>query len=315
MIIGHKKQWQFLKKTAELGKIPHAFLFLGPSQLGKRTFALELIKLINCEKKDFSIRPCLDCQNCQSFKKGIHPDFFFIEPIEKDIQISQIRKLRSFLSLKSQIAQYKAVIIDRAHLLNKQSQNSVLKILEEPKGKTILILVTEHPEMLFPTIISRVEKIKFFPVPKPEIEKYLKSQKASKKDLEIISHLSWGKPGRAIDFLRDPSKKEFQEKTIKEISKLVKANLNFKFQYAKKMAGQPQNLKEILEIWLRYFRGVLLLKIKETTYHGDSNVKSLPSYSVSKLKEILKLIQSTSFLISTTNVNPKLALEILMLEL
>ena len=81
------------------------------------------------------------------------------------------------------------------------------------------------------------------------------------------------------------------------------------------MAGQPQNLKEILEIWLRYFRGVLLLKIKETTYHGDSNVKSLPSYSVSKLKEILKLIQSTSFLISTTNVNPKLALEILMLEL
>lgn len=316
MIIGHQKQWDFLKKSIELGKIPHAFLFWGESQVGKKTVALEFIKLLNCQNPHLNsdrkiISSCQICDNCKHFSKGIHPDLKLIEPQGQQIQISQTRDLKNFLSLKSQLAPYKSVIIDQAHFLNQEAQNSILKALEEPKGKTLLILISEYPERLFPTILSRVQKIQFFPVSRSKIKKYLKFQNLSEQEIEEILRLCWGRPGRAIEFLRDPFKKEFQKKIEKEIPKLIRGDFSFRFRYVKELSQNPQLLKEILEIWLRYFRESLLSQI-----NAQSNQILLArDYSIPKLKKILKTIHTINLLISTTNVNPRLALEILMLEL
>ncbi|PIV68380.1 MAG: hypothetical protein COS07_04185, partial [Candidatus Aenigmarchaeota archaeon CG01_land_8_20_14_3_00_37_9] len=159
---------------AESGRISHAYLFCGQEKLGKKTIALEWISSLFGQ----------DLQNAQ------HPDLIFLEPTDppsvkdskekptgkKEIRISQIRELIWKLSLKPYSAPYKAVIIDQAHLMNQDAQTSLLKTLEEPKGKTFLILITEMPESLFPTIRSRVENIKFYPVKKEEIKNYLKKQ-------------------------------------------------------------------------------------------------------------------------------------------
>ena len=120
--------------------------------------------------------------------------------------------------------------------------------------------------MLLPTILSRVERLRFYSA------------------LKTV----------------DP-----QEKRIKEILQIGRSDLAMRFQYAQKLSQEPRDLKEILDLWLRYFREVLLLTI---------NNKS-KDYSIAKLQRILRLIQTTSFLISTTNVNPRLALEMFMLEL
>lgn len=269
-MLSHQKQWQFLKKTAELGKIPHALLFYGQISIGKKALALELIKLLNCQNENPKNRPCQSCRSCQDISKNTHPDLFLVEPKEnKEIQISQIRDLHNSLSLKSYSAPYKAAIINKAHYLNVEAQSAFLKMLEEPKGKTVFILITEYPEMLLPTILSRVERLRFYSSPA-----------GTRQTAE-------------------------QKKLINEILKVSKQDLASRFQYAKKMAEEPQDLKEVLDIWLAYFRESLLSAIK-----GKAE-----NYSVVKLRKIIKTIQTIGFLLSTTNVNARLALEILMLEL
>jgi len=290
-IIGHQKQWQFLKRAAESGKFSHAYLFSGPEKIGKRTVALEFVKLI-CGKDALARE---------------HPDLIFISPEEKEIQISQIRKLSWKLSLKPYSAPLKVALIDKAHCLNQEAQNSLLKTLEEPKGEALLILITENPQILFPTIISRCEIIKFNPVENSEIEKYLKKQEIGQQRLKEIINLAAGKPGAAIDFLQNPEKLEAQKKLKEKLTEIIQSELFLRFQYAKALSDDSVNLKEVLEVWLSFLREALISKIK--------GKESLKDYSIPQLKNALERIQTTNYLISTTNVNRRLALEVLLMHL
>ena len=290
MLIGHQKIWQFLQKSAETDRLSHAYLFSGQEKLGKKTLALEWVSFIFGE----------------DISKKNHPDFLFIEPINKEIQISQIRELILRLSLKPFIAPVKVAIIDQAQAMNQEAQNCLLKTLEEPKGKALLILITEYPESLFPTILSRCETIKFYPIQNSEIEKYLAKEGIAQNRIKEMVEISMGKPGAVVDFLSDPQKIENQKKYIGELIKIPNSDITTRFQYAKSIS-QENNLSEILDIWLNYFRNILLSKVREKDKFRD--------YTFSRLKNILQKIQNTNFLICNTNVNSRLALETLMLEL
>ncbi len=297
MILGHQKQWDFLKKLAEKDKFSHAYLFSGQEKLGKKKIALEWISLLFGE----------------NILEKSHPDFTLIEPENKEIQIGQIKDLIWKFSLKTYSASFKAAIIDKAHLMNQEAQTSLLKTLEEPKGRTILILITESPEYLFPTIISRVQTVKFYPLKKEEIKNYLKTRGVSGRELEEIPEISLGKPGVAIDIISGSQEIEFFQEKIKELNKISNSTISFRFQYVKEMPEDLPGLKKTLDIWLNYFRNILLFRIgslKSTTKFGD-----FEHYSLVKIKNILGLIQTIKFLISTTNVNSRMALETLMLEL
>ncbi len=263
----NKWQWQFLKKTAELGNISHAYLFLGKEHLIKKTTAIEFIKLLNCQEKEFSKRPCQTCRSCRDIQAQVHPDFFIIRPEAGEIQISQIRKLRKALSLHPHSVYYKSVIIEYAEKMNQESASAFLKTLEEPKGRTIFILICNNSEMLLPTIVSRCQVIKFYYKP--------------------------------------PQKVPVQDKRIKDIILLTKSNLDVRFQYAKDLSERGEEISQVLDLWLIYFRDILI-----KTINGQ-----VTGYSLSKLLRIIRTIERTNFLISSTNVNRRLALEILMLEL
>ena len=168
MVIGHQKQWQYLKRMVDSGKIPQALLFSGQEKLGKKKVALEFISLL--------------------FKESPigHPDFLLIEPKERQIKIDQIRDLSWRLSLKPIKSFLKAAIIDQAHLMTIEAQNCFLKTLEEPRGETILILITEYPNFLLPTILSRCEILKFYPVKNEELRKFLIEKGIEKEKIEKI---------------------------------------------------------------------------------------------------------------------------------
>ncbi len=297
MILGHQKQWNYLKRIAESKRIPHALLFSGQAHLGKKTIAFEFLSLV------FG-------QNCSH-----HPDLTIIEPAGKEIQIAQIRDVIWRLSLKPYSGFLKAVILDEAHLMNEAAQNCFLKTLEEPKGESVLILITQHPEALYPTILSRCEIIKFYPVGQRKIEDYLESQGIKEKEAKIVSQISQGRPGLAVDFLTNPQKLKERAEKIKELIILANSDLALRFQCAKDLS-KSADLRETLNIWLYYFRNILLSKLNNGIRLPDARLPSLrlPPYSFLKLREILRKIQSTISLISNTNVNPRLALEVLMLE-
>ncbi len=334
-IIGHQKQWQFLRKSAELERIPHGILFCGQEKLGKKTLAIEFAKLLNCSSTEFTKKPCQTCRSCQDIQKIIHPDFVLIEPVSPkgEIQISQtsrsapcdsigIKQIRDLiwkLSLRPYSSFYKIAIIDKAHLMTTEAQSCFLKLLEEPKGRTILILITEYPETLLPTIISRIQKLKFSPVEKKEIENYIISKGVLPENARQFTLISFGRPGIAIDFLSTPQILENQKKLISDFKKNVQSDLSFRFQYAKNLTEKgsdfSNNLSDVLNIWLGYLRNIFLSRFYSSASDEQTKDDNFNKYSLSKLMKIISLIQSTNFLLSTTNINPKLAIELLLMEL
>jgi DNA polymerase-3 subunit delta' len=260
MLIKHGKQWEFLKDKFDCNQLSHAYIFSGNNQIGKKEFAKEFVKFVGCK----------------------FPDLMVIKPEDGgEIQIAKIREAQNFLSLKSYYGGFKSVIVENAEKMNQEAQSCFLKTLEEPKGKTLLLLISSKPEILLDTIRSRCQQIKFF--------------------------------GNTIV---DDKKLEKERQILEEILPVVGATLAEKFKYAKSVDFEKIALTEILEPFERYTRYMMFKKLigDEKKYFSDLS-SAMENYSVEKLKKIVELIEDINSKIIFTNINQKLALEILLLEI
>ncbi len=306
MIIGHIKQKEFLKKIISSNNISHALIFEGLSGLGKKKLAIYFFKKMNCIEK-LNEMPCDKCKNCSLINQLNHPDLSVIEAKNKEIQISQIKEVIHKTSFCHYSSPFKWVIINNAHLMNKEASNSLLKLLEEPRKNTVIILVTSNSKALLDTVSSRSQKIKFFPLKENEIVSLLEKLKCDKEKIKEISCFSFGIPGKAVEFALNYDKIKERKDKIKDLAKIVsfKNPFYFKFQYAKKISEDPSNLKETLEIWKSYLRGLLLEKAKKNKIDG----------SFYKTKSFLEEIEKAVYLTSKTNTNSRLIIENLVLNL
>lgn len=167
----HQKPFEQLTKLEQSGRLPHALLLSGPLGSGKSEFAQYFTHYLFCQNA--SDKPCGECQPCRLVSGHTHPDYRLIrlevDPRTKkqkqDISIVQIRELKSFAELSQAGNTYKVIVIDPADALNNSSSNSLLKLLEEPQGNTILLLVTHQVELLSATIRSRCQVIE---LPNPD---------------------------------------------------------------------------------------------------------------------------------------------------
>lgn len=277
MLIGHKKQWEFLEKKFELNQLSHAYLFAGQKEIGKKTFAIEFAKFVSCIGG--GKKPCQKCVNCLMIEKNTFPDFKIIIKKEDktEIEISQIREAQNFLSYKSYYGSFKIMVIDDAENMNQEAQSCFLKTLEEPKGKTLIILVTSKPDMMMGTIASRCQTIKFF---------------------------------RPKDLSENPERLKIEREILSELSPVFNSNLAEKFKYVKALDLNKRNISDILEVIQKYFRNLLLAEVGI----GKTPVTA-KKYQGKKIKEILNLSEEINNKLIFTNANPKLALEILLMEI
>jgi DNA polymerase-3 subunit delta' len=312
-IVGHQKQWEFLKRSAQNGKLAQAYLFYGPSHIGKRRVAIEFAKYLNCQNNNLKNRPCQVCQTCYQIEKKAYPDLIPIEPEDDKksvITIAQIRDLKSRMSLHSLSEEkYKVAIIDQAHLLTHDAQSALLKQLEEPKGRSVIILITEYPENLLPTIISRCQKLRFWLISTPMIKEYLLKQTKIEKDrIEDLSLASLGKPGLVFNYLLYPEEETKRRQRIEDILELKGDDFYHRFNYVKKILKED-NIEKTFEIWLTYFRELMHQRLK------PNNQLQEGYWNLFEIKKIINSIQEFQHLISTTNINKKLALELFLMEI
>jgi DNA polymerase-3 subunit delta' len=305
MTIGHKKQKEVLEKLAKGKNIPHALLFSGAEKIGKKEVAIDFVKSIFCEKnKGF----CGECYSCRTIDSSNFPDLSIIEPKDRNIEIEEVRDLQNRLSLKSYNNSLKVGIINDAHLMRKDAQNALLKTLEEPKGDTVLILITSYPQMLLGTIRSRLEEIKFSVVSRKEIEDHLIALGSNTEKAKEIALISSGQIGKAIEFFKDEDKLSFFNKAVKDIVSLAHSEMYKRFDFAKEFKENQDEIVDVLDVWERFMRREILLKV-----YGNKG--SLENYSLKKIKEIIDELEKTKYLIENTNVNKKLALENLLITL
>ena len=176
------------------GKLPHALLLSGPAFLGKRDFAVALGHLFLCTSPE-DAAPCGECAGCRLVNAGTHPDFRIIEPEDsRQILIDQIRDLIDWVSQTSQRGGLKVVIIHPAEKMNINAANALLKCLEEPSNQTLLMLVSDLPGRLLPTIRSRCQAVNFTMPRRESALAWLREHQPGSADPELLLGIASGAP-------------------------------------------------------------------------------------------------------------------------
>ena len=196
-IRGHEFPLRFLERALASGRIGHAYLFVGRAQIGKATVARLFLQALYCEAPR-SAAPCGECRACRRVARGSHPDVHWIEPDGEAVRIEQIRELQNVLSLKPFEAERKAAVIDGADRMTVPAQNCLLKVLEEPPGETVIILIAANPAALLPTIWSRCQVLRFYPLPLEETVAALRERGVEERQARLLASLTEGCLGAAL---------------------------------------------------------------------------------------------------------------------
>lgn len=315
-IVGQDRTIKFIQQAIISQELPTAYLFLGIDGIGKRLTAYNLAKTINCQKEKADC--CDQCLNCQKIENFNHPDVIGITLAEGSsyIKIEQIRQLQYQLSLKPFEGTRKVAIIQEADFLNAESSNALLKTLEEPPGQSLIILTTSNASRIFPTIMSRCQVVKFFPLKAEDIKELLiKEHNLSTEEARILSGLSQGSLGQALRL----KERDILKKREELIRNIMYQDNNF-WDNMFTLSTFKVSFLETLDILAMWYRDLLVLKIggSQSELLNLDKKETLElfaqSYSLESLDKIINLIFEVRRE-TEQNLNPKLLCQRLLLEI
>lgn len=216
-------QWQRLCDAKRRGRLPHALLLTGGVGLGKSHFAHLLAASLLCTDAQENGMPCGACKACRLVQADTHPDFTLITPEEpgKAIKIDLIRAFTQRGSLTSQSGGYKVIIIEPADALNPAAANSLLKTLEEPVDRTLMILVTANAGRLPATIRSRCQQYHFTPPSTAIATDWLNNRLEGGADMALLLSLASGAPLLSLEYFQDGVLNE-RSQMIQELTAIFK---------------------------------------------------------------------------------------------
>jgi DNA polymerase III subunit delta' len=181
----HRETWQQLLSQVKTDRLAHAYLLSGVPGSGRRHFADAFTAFLLCNSVAKAEQACGHCQQCLLYFSGNHPDVFEVIPEENSdvIKIEQIRRLSGqVLQTSSQSGAHKMIIIHPAEALGLASANSLLKILEEPPGKTLFLLISDSSKQLLPTIRSRCQPLALHSPDATQMQAWMAQKTAADQD-------------------------------------------------------------------------------------------------------------------------------------
>lgn len=243
--VGNANTIKYLEEAVSTGSVSHAYLFCGPGNVGKTKAAKHFARLLLCTGEN--PQKCTDCPSCKLFEKGNHPDFFHLD--SDTVLVDEVRELVNSLDLKPYMGKKKVALISHAENLTNQALNSFLKTLEEPAADTTIVLTTENPKNLLPTIVSRARQVNFgFTSDKMIFELLNGDLAVVKAQATVITSLAAGRPGVATTLA---SNKEVSEEILslaKDFNRIYRStDIYEKISYAEKMSKDKETLSAKLE--------------------------------------------------------------------
>lgn len=321
-IIGHDWAVQLLKQHVINQTQRHAYLFSGPESVGRRTLALRFAQALNCPKSGRTGEPCLECPTCDQLERLVHPDLSVVqaEKVGGQLKVDQIRDLQHSLVLAPIGANLRIALLLRFEEANPNAANALLKTLEEPPSRVVIMLTAESAERLMPTIVSRCEILRLRPLPISDVKLGLITKwDIPKKEADLIAHISEGRPGYSIRLWREPEELSLRNVWLDELQNLINSNQVERFSYAETMARENESLRNKLQVWLSFWRDVMLhISNSSAPITNIDRMETINEFAQKvDLSEAHQLVISLEkvFDLLDHNVNRRLALEVLMLDL
>ena len=217
-VIGHVRAKQQLCSALTDNKMHHAWRFHGPRGIGKSRLAALFAGAVLSGRANLDI-PAED-RTFALMKSGAHPDFMLLDrPFDDkgkqktEIPVESVRKLSHFFSLRSGLGGWRVAVINSMDELNASSANALLKTLEEPPAKALLILLSHGERPILPTLKSRCRTLKLAPLGSKEALAVMEQQGVSSADAKSLLDLAPGRPGRAL---------AMNDKTVREAAYAIR---------------------------------------------------------------------------------------------
>jgi DNA polymerase III subunit delta' len=339
-IVGQEKPVRLLSNIIQKGKIPHALLFTGIEGVGKKEAANVFAMACNCLAETFPNQtlsdqgidrerearppsPCGVCKSCRKIISGNHPDVISIQPEKAHIRIGKIRDLCHMLAMKPYEARCRVVIISDAHTLNPGAGNALLKVLEEPPDRTVLVLTAHHLHDLLPTIASRCQHIRFNPISHDVLTNVLVAKEGiSAREADLLATLAKGSLTGALSLvasgwieqrawiLRMIGKEPAGRSPLDRVTTLLA--------FSEKLAQEKDRIENALEILKIWFRDLMIYQLSP-----DMIVNKDLSHTLKRLSEETAMddlisaydaVQSAQEKING-NANLRLTLDVMMMKL
>jgi len=315
-IIGHERQKNILRRALASGRLAHAYLFAGPDGVGKRLMALALARFLFCAHGT----GCGDCAACRKLDHRNHPDLHVLEPDGSSIKIEQVRALQRDLSLRPLEASRKVCLIEAADTMTVAAANALLKTLEEPRGDTVLLLLSSQPQRLLETIRSRCQLLLFARQPLELVRDNLCQQLGvADAEAHVLAALSEGSFKKAFGKDRQLYLEE-RRQLLKTLTALSAGSILQILEFAEQLAGDKAALPDILEIFQAFYRDVLF------TLHGRDASELVNLDLSEKVRRVAAREDVPGVLAKLDalggarrqlerNLNPQLVMEVLLLRL
>jgi len=319
-ILGHAWAVALLQGHIRQGRLRQAYLFCGPPGVGRRTLALRLAQALNCPEPVAPAEPCGQCRTCQHIERQTHPDLLVVQPEESgSLKVEQVRALQHDLMLKPYERPYRVALLLNLERATVSAQNALLKTLEEPPEHAILLLTSDVPENVLPTIVSRCEVLRLRPLPLNTLQTALQERWGLPVDeARTLAHLAGGRPGYALRLHADPELRQQHLHRVQDALMLLSQRRLERFQYAEALAKDRDALRTTLQAWVTLWRDILLCA-------GGSNA---PLTNLACEAEIRALAEKVGWQVASrclatleqaldhldANLNPRLLGEIVLLD-
>lgn len=303
-IKGQERAVQYLRSALKNRRLPHAFLFVGPTGSGRRILAKTFAKAVNCLDRDDG--PCGKCNSCRKIDEDIHPDVTWIAKDEKSnqVKIQSIRELEGGIALKPYEGRYKVYVVLDGECMNLEASNSFLKTLEEPPDHSIIIIIANSAHAMLPTVRSRCQVVRLKPLSRAALKTILTDEHhIPPEKADFISRYAEGKLGKALsekDAITDN-----KNRYLDEFLKGEEGDI-----YTKEDRSELSSKLNILASW---YRDLLIYKTTNDAEllinvdRMDMIKKESNRHSANRLICMLESVIKTKDMLEA-NVNPKLAI-------
>jgi DNA polymerase-3 subunit delta' len=280
-LAGNQRAKETLRRMLAQGRVPGALLFAGEEGVGKKLFALELARSLNC-RQPVGVEGCGECPACvrsgkieyptndekDEYKKVVwsdHPDVGFVLAYSRSISVKAVRDLERETNFRPVEGRARVFIVENAERLNDSSSNALLKTLEEPHATSHIVLLTSRPASLLPTIRSRCQVVRFSPLTVEEIEQHLvKSRKRAGQEARLAAQLARGRLGAALSIDLD-AYRERREQMLGVLDALAVSNDRSRLLRAAEQLGDAKNkdaYEPSLDLLETLIRDLWLLALK-----------------------------------------------------